>query len=112
MTERIGQGPSRLTSRVLTVGAIVSAACLAFALVLELLGRPRTPGDLLDVTSIASAMAELRPWGWATLGVLTVIATPPLGLLATALELRGRQALLALAVLAILAVSVAIALFR
>ncbi len=58
-------------------------------------------------------MTVPEPWGWATLGVVIVIVTPAVGLVATLLEYRGRrEAWLALGVLGILAVSLAVALLR
>ena len=54
------------------------------------------------------AALKLQPWAWSTLGVLTILATPAAGLIATAAELRRLQpsaALLALAVLGVLAVA-------
>ncbi len=97
----------------MTIGALASAACLLTAVVLGLLGRPATAGDTLDLASVISALVEMRPWGWATVGVLMVIVTPAVGLVATALEYGGRrESLLALGVLAILGVSLAIALLR
>lgn len=110
----IGAAPSaRATSVVLSSGALFSAATLSVALLLELVGRPTTAGDPRDVGSLVAALVDFRPWGWATLGVISVIATPAAGLVATAVEYAGRrEALLALAVMGILAVSLAVALLR
>ncbi len=103
---------TRLTSSVLMFGTVVSAACFLIALGLVLVGRPQSVGTV-DPPSIIGAVLEPRPWGWATLGVLTVIVTPALGLLATAVEFRGgRSAWVALLVVGILGVSVAVALIR
>ncbi len=105
--------PDRATAAVLTIGAIVSAALLLTAIALGLLGRPITAGDPSDIASVATAVVELRPWGWATIGVVAVIATPAVGLLVTAIEYAGRrEALLALGVLIMLAVSLFVALLR
>ena len=104
---------SRATRTVLTAGAVVSAACFVVAIVLEFLGRSTASGDPLDVSAIVDSVVGLRPWGWATLGVLAVIITPAAGLMATAREFRGtREALLALVVLGILGVSLIVALVR
>jgi hypothetical protein len=104
---------SRGTSRVLNAGALLSAACLVVALGLQLVGRPVVPGDQLDAAAVARALLDLEPWGWATLGVVLVIVTPAVGLVATAFEYRGRrEAWLAAGVLGILGLSLAIALLR
>jgi hypothetical protein len=107
---------SRLTRAVLTVGSALSAACLSLAILLELSGRSgATPGPP-DVARIVSSVAELQSWGWAWLGALAVIATPAAGLIATAWEYAAasdrRTALTALAVLAVLGVSLGVALLR
>lgn len=103
----------RPTALVLTAGALVSSACFLAGIVLELLGRPAGALDAITVGAIARAMAELRPEGWATAGIVALIATPALGLAATAFEYRGRlEALLATGVLAILGVSLALAILR
>jgi uncharacterized membrane protein len=108
-----GGSSSRATQLVLTLGALSSAACLLMAIVLELLGRPTAGGDPLDIGSLVAAVVDLRPWGWATIGVITVIATPIVGLVATAIEYAGRrESILALAVLGILGLSLFIALLR
>lgn len=104
---------SRATRLVLTIGAIISATCFSVAIVLEALGRSQVAGDPLDVRAIIDSVVSLLPWGWATLGILSVIVTPAAGLVATAREYRGsRESWLALGVLGVLGVSLVIALLR
>ena len=58
----------------------------------------------------------MEPWAWAGLGTLAVVATPALGLTATAYEYASvsdrRTVLMALTVLGVLAVSLVIAILR
>lgn len=87
------------TARVLAAGTLISAVCFVVGFVLNLVGAD------------ASATGPGRDWSNA--GVITLLATPAAGLVATALELRHvqpRSAALALAVLGILAIAVAVAL--
>jgi len=87
---------SRWTSRLLLGGTLVSAICFAAGFVLGLIG-------LVPVGEFVS-----------NLGVLTILATPAVALVSTALELRKGQpqaSLLAVGVLAVLAVAVGVALF-
>jgi len=90
-------GPSsRWTSRLLLGGTLLSAACFAAGFVLGLIGLVPT-GELMS-----------------TMGVVTILATPAVALVSTALELREGQpqaAMLALGVLGVLAVAVGVALF-
>lgn len=104
---------TRATSAALTIGSLVSAGCFLVAIALEVLGRPATAGDMLDMRAVIRSITAPEPWGWATLGVVIVIVTPAVGLLATVLEYRGRrEAWLALGVLGILAVSLGVAFLR
>jgi hypothetical protein len=83
------------------------------ALILEVLGRSTTQGNVLDAPAVLRSMTVPEPWGWATVGVAIVIITPAAGLVATLLEYRGRrEAWLALGALAILALSLGVALLR
>lgn len=108
-----GDMSARGTSATLMVGTLVSATCFLVALGLEVMGRPAVTGDTLDFATVVDALLEPRPWGWATLGVICVIATPAAALVATALEYRRRrESLLVAVVLGILALSLAIALVR
>ncbi|MFO1540078.1 MAG: DUF1634 domain-containing protein [Chloroflexota bacterium] len=106
----------RATRAVLRAGTIVSAAAFAGALALRIAGRPTGDGDALDPGAVLAAIIALDPWGWATLGVFAVIVTPVLAIAATGHEHRvagdRRTALLALAVLGVLGLSLAVALLR
>jgi uncharacterized membrane protein len=106
---------SRLTALALNVGSIVSAASFLVGVVLDAFGRSGGDPDPLQPAAIVAAVAGLEAWGWATLGVAALIATPALGLVATALEYRSidrRSSLLALVVLGVLGTSLAVALVR
>jgi hypothetical protein len=98
----------------MTGGVVASAACFGIAIALELLGRSADGDTITDPRAIADAIAALRPWGFAAVGSLLVIATPALALVGTAWEYASRQeravAATALLVLAVLAASLAIAL--
>lgn len=86
---------TRITTRVLSLGALASTICFVLAIALE------------------SIPAPIRPQEAATLGVVIVIATPAASLVATALEYRGtREALVAIAVLGVLSASLLIAFTR
>ena len=87
---------SHWTSRLLLGGTLVSAICFGAGFVLGLIG--------------------LVPYGEvvSNAGVLTILATPAVALVSTAIELRKPQpqaAWLAVGVLAVLAVAVGVALF-
>jgi hypothetical protein len=87
---------SRWTSRLLLGGTLVSAVCFAVGFGLGLIG-------LVPIGALLS-----------NVGVLTILATPAVALISTALELRKGQpqaSLLAVGVLAVLAVAVGVALF-
>jgi uncharacterized membrane protein len=71
---------------------------------------------MTDLSRILSGLASLDPWAWASLGTWLVVVTPVIGLLVTAYEYTlaaDRQAVgLALAVLAVLALSTGLAILR
>jgi hypothetical protein len=100
----------------LTGGAALSGACLTVAILLEMLGAARGGGALTDVVGIVASAARLEPWGWSSVGVLVIIATPAVALVATTLEYADahdrRTAWTAVAVLGVLAVSLVVALVR
>jgi len=110
------RAPRRLTRGAFHVGTIVGGGCLAVAMGLEVLGRPSTPGSMLDPWLIGSGMVRLEPWAWSALGVWVVIVTPVASLVTTALEFRSihdRRAVLATTgVLALLALSLVVGLAR
>ena len=115
MSERpmVGITATRL---VLRAGAVASVVAFAVAMLLKATGRIPGSGDAFDLRAVAHACLGLDPWGWATLGVLVVIATPVLALAATGHEHRvagdRRTAGLSLVVLAILGLSLAIEIGR
>jgi uncharacterized membrane protein len=114
MTETVPVAPRRLTAATLSGGAIISAVCFSVALLAGFAGADDARGDPTDVPELLAALVALRPWAWASLGILAVITTPAAGLLVTAAEyasVRDRRTVsLAVAVLGILAVSVVAAL--
>jgi hypothetical protein len=114
VSERPTVAPGELTATVLSGGAAVGAACFAVALTAEVVGLDGARGDPLDPAALLAALAAFRPWAWASVGTLAVIATPAVGLLATSAEYASvsdrRTALLALVVLGVLAVSLVTAL--
>jgi uncharacterized membrane protein len=105
----------RRIARLLTVGSYLSVALLAVgfgAMLIE--GRsPLDGGPPLDPRSIPADLLALRPAGFLWLGLLTVVATP-VARVAVALfgYLRGNErtmAVVATLVLAVIALSVALA---
>jgi len=105
-----------MTRAVLHGGTLVGGGCLAVGMALEVLGRPGTAGSMIDPRAVASGIAGLGAWGWSSLGVWAVIATPVVALCTTALEFRlvgDRRAVLATTtVLAFLGVSLLVGLVR
>lgn len=96
----------RWTAAVLTLGTVLSATCFVVGFALTVLGGGAASEDPRRLELVWRAAIELRPWGWSMLGVLSIMATPAAGLVASALEMRRlqpRAAVLALVVLAILA---------
>ena len=91
----MGERPtSRMTVALLALGSIVSASLFVVGFTLRVLGQSAPA----DIASLA--------------GVVVLLATPPVGLLATAAELRRIQpaaAALALVVVAILAMATFVA---
>ena len=105
---------SRATRAVLALGTGASVTCFAIALLLEFLGRPSGGGAETDLGAVLSSAAALESWGWATLGTFAVIVSPAAAIVATALEYRvagdRRTALTAVGVLAVLGISLGVAL--
>ena len=93
---------------------MLGAVCFAIALVADWAGRARGTSGSSDAAGYLAALTAFDPTAWAVLGSVVVIATPAVGLVVTAFEyesIRDRRAvLMALAVLAILATSLAVAL--
>ena len=106
----------RATRRTLTGGALISGGCFTVAIILELLGGTRGAGQLTDVPGIVASVSRLEAWGWSSLGVLVIIATPVVALVATGIEYavahERRSAWTAVAVLCVLAISLVVALAR
>jgi len=105
--------PVGATSRALVAGTLLSAACFVFGLLLTLVGQGAEAQDPRRLDLVLHSAAQLQPWAWSTLGVIALLLTPPVGLVATALETRRIQpatSLLALAVLAILGLATGFAL--
>ena len=94
----------------------MSAACFVLAGLAELMGVDRREAAMTDVGALIEGSMALDPWALASLGTYMVILTPAIALLATAWEYASisdrRTVLLAVAVLAVLAISVAVAAFH
>lgn len=111
-----GGAPRRYTSVVLTTGVVLAGVLFAVALGLELLGVQPGSGEMTDVVAVLEGLIALTPWAWAALGAYVVVATPVVGLLATAWEYwsvddRG-TVWLAAVVIAVLATSAVVAILR
>ncbi len=111
-----GHAPSHFTRAVLTAGAGMAAACFVVALAAEIVGLEPGSGEMTDVVAVFGGLLALTPWAWATLGVYAVVLTPVVGLLVTAAEYHSvgdrRTVGLAVAVIAVLAVSAAISILQ
>lgn len=110
------RAPKRRTQIAYTGGGVLAGSCLLVAVVLELVGRPADAGSLVDPAAIASGVLSLTSWGWASLGVWIIIATPAVGLVTTATEYHAigdrRAVWTTVAVLVVLVVSLVVALVR
>ena len=108
--------PRRYTSATLTGGVLVAAELFAVALMAEVLGAASEPGEMTDIAAVLDGLVALDPWAWAAAGAYAVVATPVAGLLVTGAEywLAGdrRTVLLAAGVLAVLTLSVIVAVLR
>ena len=106
----------RLTSGALSVGVMVTASCFLVALGAEFAGNDSLTGDMTDAAAVIDGIFSFAPWAWASLGTYAIVLTPVFGLLMTAYEYAAigdrRTMWLAVAVLAILGVSVATAILR
>jgi uncharacterized membrane protein len=94
----------RLTSATMTSGVLVSAACFAVAIVLELAGGDMRGGRMSDVSGMLDALVAMEPWAWAGVGTYVLIVTPVVALVATIIEYGrgGNRAAAGLAVLVLL----------
>ena len=108
--------PRRYTGATLTGGVLLAAVFFGVAVVAETLGAEAGAGEMTDLAAVLEGLVAFTPWAWATVGAYAVLATPILGLLVTAAEYWSvddrRTVLIALAVLAILSLSVIVALVR
>lgn len=111
----------RATSAVMTAGVLASAACFAVAVAVEVTSAGgadgsaaiTADGSMTDLAALLDGLSAVRPWAWASLGAYVLVATPVIGLVASAAEYArirdwGTVAL-ALAVLGILALSAVVA---
>jgi hypothetical protein len=110
---------AHLTAGSLSAGSIAAAVCFLVALLLAVAGRPAARGPALDPIATAAGMVALDAQAWASAGVLLLLGTPVAGVLATVVEYlktspaaESRYAIVALAVLLVLSVSLAVALVR
>ena len=114
--EALRHAPRRYTSAALTIGVAVAAVCFAVALAAELVSGEPGSGELTDVAAVLDGLLSLDAWSWAAAGVYAVVATPLVGLVVTAGEyasIGDRRAVgLAIAVMAVLAASAAVAVLR
>jgi uncharacterized membrane protein len=101
---------------VLSAGVAFGAICFLVAGVAEILGLATQPAAIIDVGAVVDGLGRLDAWAWASLGTLIVVATPAVGLVATAAEYAVASdrstLLLALVVLAVLALSTVVAVAR
>jgi hypothetical protein len=108
--------PRRYTSAVLTGGVAVAAVLFAVAVAAEVAGVEPGGGDMTDLVAVFDGLLTFTPWAWATAGAYALVLTPVLGLVATGWEYSTisdrRTVVLAVAVLAVLATSAAIAALR
>jgi uncharacterized membrane protein len=105
-----------VTGRILSLGALLGAACFAIALIADVAGVGDRATRPADAPGLVAALVALSPSAWAAVGVAIIVGTPAIGLVTTALEFRAaadlRAALLALGVLLILAASLVVAVAR
>lgn len=108
--------PRRVTSTIISVGVAVAAACFALAGAAEVLGVRHRAAAMTDLGALLEGLLTFDPWALASLGTYVVIVTPAIALLATAREYASisdrRTVLLSGAVLAVLAVSVVVAILH
>jgi uncharacterized membrane protein len=105
----------RSIARLLTVGTYLSIALLAagFALMLAQGISPLEPAPPFDLRSIGAHIVALDPLGFLWLGLVVVVATPSARVAAALLGYARtgdrRMALVAVAVLVVIGLSVALA---
>ncbi len=119
MTARPGRGlPAdldRSIARLLTIGTFASVALLAVGVVLMFANRiaPLAGGPPFEPGLLVEDVLRLRPAGFLWLGLVAVIATPTARVIASLIGYARRgeraMALVAALILAVLAVSVGLA---
>jgi uncharacterized membrane protein len=109
-------GFDRSIGRLLIVVTYVAGALLLVGVLLMLAAgiSPLSGGPALDLSSIVADIASLQPAGFLWLGLLAVIATPITRVIAAAIAFaragETRMVGVAVAILAVIAISVATAL--
>jgi uncharacterized membrane protein len=101
------------TVAVLRAGSVLGGGLFVVGLVLAGV-RGNSSGSALAPTALASGLIGLDPRAWLTGATLTLIATPAVGLVTTAVECARtdrRSMLIAVLLVGILATSIAIAVF-
>jgi uncharacterized membrane protein len=105
-------GLERSIARVLSVGTYISMALLAvgFALLLASGGQPRTADPGFDPTRLLGDLGAGRPTGFVWLGLVVVVATPALRVVASLIGYLRRNeremAIVAALILIVIASSV------
>jgi uncharacterized membrane protein len=109
-------GFERSIGRLLIVVTYVAAVLLLIGVLLMLVGgiSPLSGGPPLDVSTLAADLASLQPAGFLWLGLVAVIATPITRVVAAAIAFgragESRMVMVAIAILAVIAVSITTAL--
>ena len=105
----------RSIARLLTIGTYFSIALLAIGVLLLLVYgiRPLAGGPPFKLALVADDLVHLRPAGFMWLGLLAVLATPSLRVVASLIGFirlgERTMAIIAVAILAVIALSVALA---
>ncbi len=114
----IAAGPSdpeldRFVARLLTIGTYVGVGILAIGVVVLVASgtSPLSPNaTAFDPPGVVDQLMALRPEGFLWLGLVVVLATPSLRVLASLVgyirESDGRMTLVAIGILAVIATSV------
>jgi uncharacterized membrane protein len=105
-------GFDRSIGRLLIVVTYIAALLLLVGVLLMLASEisPLSGGPALDVSAITSDLSSLQPAGFLWLGLLAVIATPITRVVAAAVAFaragEPRMVLVAVAILAVIAISI------
>jgi uncharacterized membrane protein len=108
-------GLERAIGRVLSIGTYISIALLAigFALLIASGGQPRTADPGFDPSRLLGDLVAGRPTGFVWLGLVVVVATPSLRVVASLIGYLRRDeremAIVAALILAVIATSVVVA---